>query len=648
MSAIAGLMKFNGACLVSQDLEPVMSALAPFGPDRSHILTTQHIAFANLLMQMTPEDKVDCQPICGSTGAMITADIRLDNRDEIVDLIGLSKTSVQDWSDSRVVLVGWEKYGSKLWPLLRGPFAIAIWDPINSSLVLARDHLGLNALVWYRCRHFFAFATMPRGLFALGDVPRVLDEGKFADFLLLNHSELETTVYQGIYRVLPAHCLMVRLDGAIQTRRYWSSHDITPIRMSSDQHYAEMARERLQLAIKRQMRTKDPLGCLLSGGLDSSSIAALAADLLGQSAERLHTFTQVCRPGFDGHVPIGCYSDERPFVEELARFKQNIVPHYVTTGSCDDFKELEVMFKFVDGPIRNPMNLGWMLATRRVARSHGIRVLFGGRHGNFALSWDGWSQAADHFRRGHLIKAYQQWLLFYRSTSLSRWLAFKKLLLMPLLPVAFVNRRVKNGRGEKRPAWLEVAALNPQFGAELNVERRANLRNHSYRDRWLPRSADRATTLSDFEAEFAQGMKALTGVEVRDPTADVDLVSFCLAIPPEQFLVEDIDRSLIRRAMWGLVPESILTRRTRGVQASDWYEKLSAQREEFAKQIEVLRASPRVLRILDIDRLVASIDAWPSEGWEERRVEQEYRFVFARALAAARFLHWLDSTSIQT
>ena len=71
--------------------------------------------------------------------------------------------------------------------------------------------------------------------------------------------------------------------------------------------------------------------------------------------------------------------------------------------------------------------------------------------------------------------------------------------------------------------------------------------------------------------------KAFTGVEVRDPTADLDVVSYCFGVPPEQYLAEDIDRSLIRRAMWGLVPESVLTNRLHGMQAADWHEKLEGQ-----------------------------------------------------------------------
>ena len=72
--------------------------------------------------------------------------------------------------------------------------------------------------------------------------------------------------------------------------------------------------------------------------------------------------------------------------------------------------------------------------------------------------------------------------------------------------------------------------------------------------------------------------KAVTGVEVRDPTADIDVVLYCFGVPQEQYLAEGIDRSLIRRAMWELLPDKVLTNRMSGLQAADWYEKLGNQR----------------------------------------------------------------------
>src|SRR5262249_11708612 len=161
-----------------------------------------------------------------------------------------------------------------------------------------------------RSEKFFAFATMPNGLFAFDNVPRELSEEKFADFLVLNHADHATTIYRNVFRVPPAHFLQVTAEGLTRQRRYWSTDDIKPVRLSSDAAYADGLRECLDRAVRRQMRSMHPIGCLLSGGLDSSSVSVLASRALTERNQRLAAFTGVPRPGFSGPIPNGCYADE--------------------------------------------------------------------------------------------------------------------------------------------------------------------------------------------------------------------------------------------------------------------------------------------------------------------------------------------------
>ena len=164
------------------------------------------------------------------------------------------------WPDSRIVLSAWEKLGDAVWPMLRGPFAVAIWDPQNRMLTLARDQIGLNVVMWHRSERFFAFATMPNGLFAMDGVRRELSEEKFADFLVLNHADHATTIYRNVFRVRPAHVMQVDARGAITQHRYWSPDDVKPVRFRSDQDYADGLRECLDVAVRRQMRSAHPIG----------------------------------------------------------------------------------------------------------------------------------------------------------------------------------------------------------------------------------------------------------------------------------------------------------------------------------------------------------------------------------------------------
>jgi asparagine synthase (glutamine-hydrolysing) len=226
MSGIAGLLRFDRQPVSRPELERVAGALRAHGPDRSQVVVDGSVGFVHVLMRMTPDDQLDRQPYRGAGGSTITADLRLDNRDDVLARIGLTPSETASWSDSRILLGAWETLGDAVWSMLRGPFAAAIWDPRKRVLTLARDHVGLYVVMWHRSERFFAFATMPNGLFALDAVGRELSEEKFADFLVLNHAEHETTIYKDVFRVRPAH--VMRIDSGATTNAQRPSDWLPP------------------------------------------------------------------------------------------------------------------------------------------------------------------------------------------------------------------------------------------------------------------------------------------------------------------------------------------------------------------------------------------------------------------------------------
>ena len=645
MSGIAGLVRFDGRTVGRRELERAANALNQYGPDRVEIIAKDSIGLIHALMRMTPEDRFDRQPQRGASGSIITADLRLDNRDELLARIGIARLEAAEWPDSRLLLTGWERLGDDVWPMLRGPFAAAIWDPRSRSLTLARDHLGLNVVMWHKGQNFFAFASMPNGLFALDEVPRELCEEKLADFLVLNHADHVTTMYRNVFRVPPAHVIRVKSDGSINQKRYWSQADITPVKLRSDAAYADGLRECLDLAVRRQMRSIHPVGCLLSGGLDSSSVSVLAARALTEKNRRLAAFTGVPRHGFNSPVPDGCYADETPYVDAVQKQAGNIDVEYVRNDECDDFAQLERFFIALDGPVRNPTNFGWMMAVLQRARAQGRRVLLSGLYGNYTISWNGWSQAADHLLHGRLLLAYRQWQLYYRNTSYSRWVALRKILVEPLIPASLGDWADHRRHPNRIEPWQDHAPIRPDFAAAMAVGSRAKKVGHDFLYRM--RRDERASGLAqiDYVGDWHAAEKAVTGVEVRDPTADMDVVSYCFGVPPEQYLAEGIDRSLIRRAMWGLLPEKVLTNRLSGLQGADWHEKLESQRREVSFQIAELAKSPLARKIIDLGRLENAVKNWPTGGWHTAKIFREYNLALTRGVAGGRFLRWIESAN---
>ena len=645
MSAIAGMLRFDGAPVDRRDLDRVANALRMYGPDRSGVHVADRIGLVHTLMRMTPEDSRERQPWRGASGAVVSADLRLDNRDEIAAWLGRTGSEIADWPDSRLLLAAWEALGDAVWPRLRGPFAAAIWDPNSRKLRLARDPMGANVVMTYQCERFFGFATMPKGLFAMPDVPRELNEEKIADFLVLDHTNHRTTTYKDIFRLPPGRLAIVSAGGNITESRFWSLADIRPVRMKSDAEYAEGLREHLDRAVRRQMRSAHPVGCFLTGGLDSSAVTALASRVMGERGERLSTYTQVPGAGFAGPAPPARYVDETPFVEAIAASLGNLDLNWIRNDEHDDFEALDRFILAFEGPVRNPTNLGWMMGILQLARSQNRRVLLGGLLGNYTISWRGWSQVFDHARRGRLLTAYRQFNLFYQLSEQSRWMSFRKLFIEPLFSKEAVLRN--QIRRKKVGPWHSYSAIRPGFADETRLEARARGGEHDFLYFLRPDERQTGLLAHDYLGDWGAAEKASHGVEVRDPTSDLDVVGYCYGVPPEQYLAEGIDRSLVRRAFWGILPPIVLANRMGGFQSADWHLKMSRQLATLKSDFAAIASSSALVRkAIDVERLQRAMDAWPASGFETQKVAFELQLALSRGLALGRFINRFEGGNL--
>jgi asparagine synthase (glutamine-hydrolysing) len=281
----------------------------------------------------------------------------------------------------------------------------------------------------------------------------------------------------------------------------------------------------------------------------------------------------------------------------------------------------------------------------RRARAENRRVLLGGLHGNHTISWTGWSQALDHLMGGRWLTAFRQWQLYYRLTPHSRWNAARNLFLAPIMPDWLGNAADRRRHARRIAPWNVHSPIRSDFAAAMDVEKRARRNGHDFRYRAHRHERIQGLLQADYAGDWHAAEKAVTGVEIRDPTADIDVVSYCFGIPPEQFLVEGTDRSLIRRAMWGLLPESVLTNRLHGLQDAEWYERIQGRRSELALEIEALAQSPLARRAIDLPRLERALSRWPSGGWHGAETFTEYNLMLMRGIAGGRFLRWFESAN---
>lgn len=643
MTAIAGIVQLDRAPVERATLERMRNLLQPYGRDAQHIQQMPGAGFLRTLLRTTPEDALDRQPLVhAESQTLVLFDGRLDNREELSQALGIATAEQRLMADSAIAMQACLRWDSACVDRLLGDFALACWQPGTRRLWLARDPLGTRPLYWHRTPERFAFATLPKALFAIPGVERAVCEERLHDYLCLLPMIGPESFFRDVYRVEPGQILV--LDGErLETRRYHRWDPERELRLPSDDDYLDAFAEQVERAVACRLRANGPIASHLSSGFDSSTVTALAARQLAARGEGLSAYTAVPRAGFDGPVPKGRHADEGPGARALAARFPNIAHHLIHPDGTAPVDLLEESVETLDRPPLNPCNMVWMEAIQTDAARRGAKVLLTGQMGNMTLSYTGEQYLPWLFGHGRWTTWWREVLALKRRQR-RRWRGLLALSIGPYLPPA-LWAALERLRGEQQWTLSDYTAIHPTFMRRMDhaARVRATGWDLSYRP-WANGRHMRIAVLERLDnGDYSTAANA-AGLETRDPTADRRLIEFCLAVPDQQYLRAGQTRWLLQRLMGKILPPEILTARTKGLQAADWYEavgeSLPRLREEIARQ-----QSKGVGAYLDLDRLTASLDDWPTAGWAEQATIQRYRLKLLRGLSVGIFVRQMSDTN---
>lgn len=186
MSAIFGLINLDGQPVAEANLNLMSAALSAHGPDGNYVWTRGNVGLGQRLMRLTPEDCLDRQLAVDATGQhVLVADARIDNRPELREELGILPAEARELSDSQFILRAYDKWGDDCARHLIGAFAFALCDQRERRVLIARSPMGERSLFYYETPRLFAFASAPKGLFALPFVPREINRQSMADFMVV-------------------------------------------------------------------------------------------------------------------------------------------------------------------------------------------------------------------------------------------------------------------------------------------------------------------------------------------------------------------------------------------------------------------------------------------------------------------------------
>jgi asparagine synthase (glutamine-hydrolysing) len=640
MTAIAGLIPFDGRLVDLVALEKMRKALTPYGRDAQHLWHDESAGLVRTLCRITPEDTFDRQPLKSENGRFIlVADGRVDNREELADVLGIPPSQACRMADSAFFLAAFERWGQGCLKRLLGDFAFAVWEQKSKRLLLARDPLGHRPLYWYKNRRFFAFATMPKGLFAVPEVPRSLCEECLADYLALLPMKGPQSLYKDIFRIEPGY-LMVLEDSLVHSQRYHRFDPEHRIILKNDDEYVEGARELLDRAVGCRLRSAGGVASYLSSGLDSSTVTATAARLLEEQGKRLLAFTSVPREGFDGPVPKGRHADEGPAAAALAARFPNIEHIIFRSGKRTPLDGLLEKVEIFDRPPLNPCNHVWLDGIEAETAQRGAKVLLTGQRGNMSISYTGQHHLPWLLHRGRVIKWLTEAYMLVRNNEM-RLKGVLRQSVSPFVPMPIW--RAFKARKSRRSVH-DYSAIHPDLALRTNLHLRLRQagRNSNSRpsvDGWRMRTEG---IFRMDPGDFFEASVGSNGLEVRDPTIDLRLFEFCLAIPEDQYLKNGRPRSLLHRMMKNVLPPEILSLKTRGLQAADWYEGAFAARDAIRKWLDRLDVSAEAPRLIDLKRMRELFKNWPEGGWEQDSVIRTYRYLLLRGMSVGLFIHYAE------
>jgi asparagine synthase (glutamine-hydrolysing) len=546
MSVQGGIWNFNGEPVDRKLLAEFVQSLTSHGPDGEFCYLDGSTAMLYRPFHTTAESRREVQPHRSERGFLITWDGRLDNRDDLI--AELDYQLAPSASDVAIVAAAFDRWETDCFCRFIGDWAISVWRPCQAELLFAVDYMSIRHIFYYLTANRIWWSTSLPTLILLSDRKLHVDEEYIAGYLA-SDPEACRTPYCEIRQTPPGHFVRVR-DGRASTQRYWRFQPKSCVHYKTDREYEEHFNHVFRQSVRRRLRSDSPILAELSGGLDSSSIVCMADDILkseepGQT-NRLDTISF-----YDKTEPRG---DDWIYFKKIEQKRQRVGKH-IDASNLDTSGSLKHP-EFTGMP--GALGVGGRIEAERAAvvRTGGYRVVlsgFGGDEFTGAIP-DPRAHLADlilQFKFFPLTKQLIAWSLAKRQP----WLHVLCRSLGVLFPPSVGQYFLQNARLEP---WIKRGFAKRTGIAlrQLEVRKGLGLR--------LPSRAAHTRSMVCMASKMSKRVSPhLALEEARYPYLDQDFVEFTCSIPSDQLLRPGERRSLMRRSLLGVVPEEILSRRTK-------------------------------------------------------------------------------------
>lgn len=551
MCGIAGILAFNGSGTDRFVIRRMTDAMAHRGPDAQNDFVEGPVALGHRRLSIIDLSDTANQPLADHSGRYwIVFNGEIYNYQEVRGKLADYPFATN--GDTEVLLAAYIKWGADCLHYLKGMFAFAIWDKREQSLFAARDRMGVKPLYYYADDRYFLFASEIRGLMASGLVPQKINHAAVKEFLSYQSIGFPLSIIQHIGQLEAGSCMTIQ-HGQISSRKYWDiTHDPVndKIAYHNKEQVQQQIRKLLRDSVERRLVSDVPIGAFLSGGIDSSAVVGLMAEVSGSAP---NTFT------------IGFHEkefDESGYAAQIAR-KFNTNHNQVLLHPSVFLDELTNALDAMDTPSGDGVNT---YVVSKAIRQSGLTVALSGVGG-------------DELFAGYPF--FRQYLQLRKMRKVWGFTGWGRQLVAASLSLKGTNRNARVQQLLRAPA-CSIGAFYPEFRRILSPVLLSRLTRLEDGPTALERnllslngSFEKYPALSQVSiAEYlgytqhtllkdTDQMSMAVSLEVREPFFDHDLVTYVLGIP-DNLKFPHTPKSLLVDALQGLLPPKVVHRKKQG------------------------------------------------------------------------------------
>lgn len=595
MSIIFGAINFDGDTDIQKAFGEMHQRLSRFPSDRFQQQEKgNHYRFGCMVRAFRKSSDYDQSPLVYQN-IIVSCHSRIDNREELLKVFGYNKSDLHFIPDSQLIAEAYLKWGNQWASHVLGEFVVAIYDKPKNEVILFKDFLGQTALYYTFHNGTLYYSS---SLVGLAMLPLNVNYDYLAGILHRNHKAKHETAYLNIFCVLSNHFVRINRE-AEQTKSYYKVPKKT-IKYKTDEEYFEHFRELYYHSVKRRLSEKSGTASCLSGGLDSGSVAAIASRLLKQQGKPLHAYTMSSKYVKDFEM------DERHFADEMRLAKLNVshngnmIHHLIQEEKNDILKELDLSYQYSASP-HFSSNSYWLRLIFEGAKNDGCDTLLNGQHGNLTVSWKG--------NQGNT-------LLWYLSRADKRFVKGFLIRMFPWL-------QTKRGR---RNVQYENIGLHNEFLSKYQVEELWESYLLNWRNMQFGSAFDIKSEMLGLNNSGSTGwedMSHYTGVHATDPTADQELVEFCMNVSNDVFCKGKETRRLIRLGLQEELPDEIRLNYQIGTQGLDNSQYLRENKEVLNDFL----SDDSLKGLIDHERLLKTLDELTASQGVDSFYEKGYSFL---------------------